>query len=209
LYGKDNIAGLDDAVEGKGEFFAQVTCVFHDWAAMVHTVREDWTDLFYEILTWGTNAVGLFGSAHRDVNPRDEFTVWYDILTRPLSSDTGTLTSLCKGIEDRLRELKRWHGGLCHLRLCHGVMQRCLFLTESGLIGNTWHTAQEGDLVVLLCWSRMPAILRPLHKSKFAASHSPGDPEQCLLIGFAYVHGYMDCNAWDMPEDELENFILI
>jgi hypothetical protein len=209
LYAKNDISSFNDTVDGRADMFVQLTSVLHDWLAMIQTMGGNWLDVFYEIITWSLNAVDLFAAAHRGVDAREEFQVWFDCLTRPLSPETGNLGSLTKGIEERLGELESRHNGNQHLHLCLGIVHRCLFLTEGGLIGNTWYTAQEGDLVVLLCWSRMPAILRPLRKSKFASSLFPGDPEQYLLIGFAYVHGYMDCSKWDMPEGELESFILI
>jgi hypothetical protein len=55
----------------------------------------------------------------------------------------------------------------------------------------------------------MPAILRPVRKSKLAVCCAVDGLEEYLLIGFAYVHGMMDCSEWDMPQDGLRDFMLI
>lgn len=89
---------------------------------------------------------------------------------------------------------KRFHDQTCLRRLF-----RCFFVTEDGRLGDGRCTIQEGDLVVLLCWSKVPAIIRPTVE----------DPSLYTLISFVYIHGLVDCHAWDLKEEELEEFSLV
>lgn len=86
-----------------------------------------------------------------------------------------------------------------HDRLCLERLFRCFFTTEDGRIGDGFHTVKEGDLVVLLCWSKVPAILRPMKE----------DPSLYQLVCFAYVHGLVDCHTWNLKEEDLQEFTLV
>jgi hypothetical protein len=100
-------------------------------------------------------------------------------------------------------QLSQQHGkGLAtrfHEQLCFRRLFRCFFVTSDGRMGDAFHTVREGDLVVLLCWSKVPAIIRP----------QSDDPSLYTLVGFAYVQGLVDCHAWDLKEEELQEFTLV
>jgi hypothetical protein len=86
-----------------------------------------------------------------------------------------------------------------HIQMCVNRLWRCFFRTEDGRIGDGYHTIREGDLVVLLCWAKVPAILRPIEE----------DPSLYTLVSFVYIQGLVDCHAWDMKEEDLEEFTII
>lgn len=86
-----------------------------------------------------------------------------------------------------------------HAQLCVNRLWRCFFRTEDERVGDGFHTVQEGDLVVLLCWSKVPAILRP----------TKDDPSLYNLVSFAYIEGLVGCHTWNMQEEELEEFTLV
>lgn len=89
---------------------------------------------------------------------------------------------------------KRFHGQVCLTRLF-----RCFFVTDDGRIGDGLHTVREGDLVVLFCWSKVPAIIRPTAE----------DSSLYKLVSFVYIQDLVDCHAWDLKEEELEEFTLV
>jgi hypothetical protein len=86
-----------------------------------------------------------------------------------------------------------------HSMMCMKRLWRCFFRTEDGRIGDGFHTVREGDLVVLLCWAKVPAILRPTVE----------DPSLYTLVCFVYIQGLVDCHAWDLKEDQLQEFTLV
>lgn len=65
--------------------------------------------------------------------------------------------------------------------------------TQNALMAMFPQGTQAGDMVVILYGGRTPFILRPV----------PGDNADCHLVGPAYVHGFMDGEAFKLRDEGL------
>jgi hypothetical protein len=64
---------------------------------------------------------------------------------------------------------------------------RRMFRTKKGLLGNGPKSVEAGDEVWVVHGAKVPFVLRPFAGGK--------DPKRFILVGEAYVHGYMDGGA--------------
>jgi hypothetical protein len=197
----------------KTEFFSQMTVVLREWANMCQNVVQDGTNvrILHDLLTWEFTPNVLYSTKRSPKHSLKDFHKWHSILIqfRSQNESTESLTELLRSTESHI-ELLEVNSEQYHRLLCINARFRCLFVTADDQIGMTWYSAREGDLVVLLCWSRMPAILRPVGQSPLSISSSSTSLRpRYLLIGFAYVEGYMDCGEWNMEENKLVDFVLV
>ncbi|GAB7360032.1 hypothetical protein MBLNU230_g7555t1 [Neophaeotheca triangularis] len=141
------------------------------------STQADKLRLLHDVLTWEMSSENLEFSA---------FTTWHaTLMGKPPELDEASWLS----------ELKMF-GDEFHERVCARKASRSFFVTSSGVQGDTHHSVRPDDLLVLLCWSRLPAILR-----------QSGDGHR--LIGFAFADGLMDCSAWGLRSECLTEYILM
>lgn len=205
----DHRSGLDETMEGQAGMMACMAAVLYEWAKLIRKTVEamDAADVFRDLMMFEMNAMDLYGPNHDGKDADADFRAWYNCLISP-GTVQGRLVDLVTRVGIWVDELTHMNGRNFHMQFCILAIWKCLFTTAGGYVGYTWYTAESDDLVVLLCWGHMPAILRPVRRSRFAV-HETAEPERYLLIGFAYVHGFMDCSAWDMQEGQLQEFIIM
>lgn len=200
---EQNSNSFDEAVDGKDEFFLQLTISLH---ARIEFLREhcpngDPVHILRDLLLWGHNPMDLYGPAFADVDLAEDFEAWYECLNGTSSPETGGLVDLERRMERQLKTLMSLHSKQYHQELCISVIYQRMFVTNDGHVGSAFYPIQEGDLLVLLCWARMPAVLRPI-------GHATKGPRY-LLISFSNVYDFMDCGRWEMTENNLESFMLV
>jgi hypothetical protein len=203
-------SSLDQVLEGNPELVTQMTSVFYEWALLIHkanTVKHE--EVFRNIMTWDKNAIDLYGPKYEAAEMERDIHKWYTCLTRPSEEEQGGLANLVRRIEARLVELMLLNLEKYHQELCVSSVFKCIFMTSNNHMGSTWYTAQEGDFVVLLCWSRLPAILGPIQRTRLTNHERRDEAGHYLLIGFAHVHEYLDCWKWNLPTNSLKDFILV
>lgn len=144
-----------------------------------------------ELLIWNTIPQEQF---------YDYFQEWYAAMKKfqYLHEDgVSNLPDICSQLREKMSRYGA--GSMFHDCLMPKRSWRCFFRTEDGRIGDGFHTIQEGDIVVLLCWAKVPAILRP----------TKDNPSLHTLVSFAYIEGLVDCHTWNIKEDDLEEFTLV
>jgi hypothetical protein len=180
-------------------FLRDMTLCFRDWLSTIKTVHVDSQvarKVFYDTLTWDMNTEVTSTSLER-------FTKWCTLLDS-LTCDAGQVSDL------ELEALRAVNERHYHVQLCGYERYRRLFVTDNGKVGKAIYAVEDGDLIVLPCWSRMPAVLRPIENGEVdRGSGNRGSDKMYLLVGFAYIEGLMDCNEWGLQEEELEVFCLI
>ena len=208
---KDSGVELDEALGGQSGMFISMTYVLREWLDIIQKSRERSppADIFHDMMMFELNPVALYGADYGNQAVALDIRTWCEVLMKSSSSGCGDLSHQREVASILAEDLKNMHGKKFAQQICINIIWKCAFRTAEGRVGYTWYTAEEGDLLVLLCWSRMPAILRPMRQSKLASSELDNGPERYLLVGFAYVHGLMDCSKWPMQEDKLEDFILV
>jgi hypothetical protein len=82
-------------------------------------------------------------------------------------------------------------------RLYNELSRSAFFVTESGRLGTAFHTAQKGDVVVLLEEATRPMVVRPAGQGEWT------------FVGPAYVHGIMQGQAWPGDNNQLDKFTLV
>ena len=65
--------------------------------------------------------------------------------------------------------------------------------TQNALMAMFPQSTQAGDIVVILYGGRTSFVVRPI----------PGNDTDCRLVGPAYVHGFMDGEAFKLRDEGL------
>lgn len=179
-------------------FVRDMTISFQEWRKMVKRICSNdkaAQDMLYNLLMWER-------SQEVTSMDRKDFREWYDFLGSSLNDEHIP--------EDGDQPPEALTESDHHTQLCGHEEFRRLFVTTDGKVGKAIYAVEAGDLVVLPCWSRMPAILRPV----ISSDQPPDAPEsesrsQYLLIGFAYIEGLMDCNDWNLQVKDIVAYSLI
>lgn len=153
--------------------------------------EDDLQARVHELLIWKTIPEETFGGY---------FQHWYPVMRgfQYLHEDgVSNLPDICPQFQERMSRYGA--ASIFHDYLIPKRCWRCFFRTEDGRVGDGFHTIREGDIVVLLCWAKFPAILRP----------RKDDPSLYTLVSFAYIEGLVDCQTWNMKEEALEEFTLV
>ncbi|KAE9969104.1 hypothetical protein EG328_007058 [Venturia inaequalis] len=187
-----------DATREMSTMLDEATRILFEWAiprAEVESTVSDAAELCRHLIIWAELP---------EEDAYKAFNTWYPHMRRLqwLPAD-GKLDEPDDAMPGITRSLLRKHGENLakhfHDQTCLRRLFRCFFVTEDGRLGDGRYTIREGDLVVLLCWSKVPAIIRPTAE----------DPSLYTLVSFSYIHGLVDCHAWNLQEEELQEFTLV
>lgn len=145
-----------------------------DWVGNYDDLVAGYTLLFKEIRASSPPLVGAIDSDA--ANQAAAVLVWswqtnYDL---PLGPETMRVCLVAESCRPMLTICKR----------------RCLFFTESGLLGLGPGNLRPGDEVFALAGARVPYVLR-----------KADGPGEFTLLGDAYVHGIMQGELWRKSED--------
>ncbi|KAL2070949.1 hypothetical protein VTL71DRAFT_13975 [Oculimacula yallundae] len=216
------VSGLSDIIFLKGVTIGRVEILGEDHAL---ESRDDLVNLARTFLSWWT-LLGMTGSSGKQRQEKFGRTLSCDTMSnhRPDVWDRGEVCrtfiamfgELCEDllpgthIDRELAELKRWmhsnrrdgntrYDNRTYLGNCAAlILNRRLFLGLSGMMGLAPKEAIEGDTVCIPLGCPVPMIFRKV-----------GD--HYVIIGDAYVDGYMNGEAMEMLEEgelKLETFKL-
>jgi hypothetical protein len=179
-------------------FLREMTAYLRQWIDMIRTVHpraQDRRRIFYDLLMWERSPEVTSTSL-------EDFANWCLLLEK---TDVREQRS-----DVDMKALRAVNERDYHVQLCGFEQFRRLFLTDDGRLGKASYALEVNDLVVLLCWSRMPAILRPVKDGdKVINDRKLGCDAAYLLVGFAYIDGLMDCKDWNLQEHDMEEFCLV
>jgi hypothetical protein len=180
-------------------FLREMTVSFREWLDLIRTAYTNMQEahrVLYRLLMWERSPEVTSTSL-------EDFARWCSLI-ESLSDRADSISDVDM---ETLRDINTRQ---YHIQLCGFEKFRRLFLTTDGRVGKANYGVRDGDLVVLFCWSWMPAIVRPVNKrDKVLGDRKLESDNVYLLVGFACIDGLMECSEWELQGNELENFCLI